>query len=83
MSATSKKFPQVVASLVATLGAFALGGALGWTSPSLPKIDSSQCGDSCDINNVDADKASWIGGILSLGAVAAGPITGHKDKNLL
>lgn len=62
--------------LSATLGSFGCGTALAWTAPALPFIDDSQCDGSCDIPNVDAEAASWIGALMPLGAVLAGPVTG-------
>ena len=60
----------------ATLGAFVLGTALGWTSPALPKIQESECGDECDVSNISDADASWIGALMPVGAMLSGPVVG-------
>ncbi len=67
---------QLIPTLSATLGAFSLGCALAWTSPALPNLESSECEDSCDIDGIDEDRASWISGTFNLFCIASGPVTG-------
>lgn len=73
---TSYSFP-------ATIGAFAVGTALAWTSPALPQIESPGCEvDGCDITTIDAADASWIGALMPLGAMFAGPVVGECAHRL-
>ncbi|CAG7650414.1 unnamed protein product, partial [Allacma fusca] len=53
-----KKGPQYAAALTASIGAFGLGTALGWTSPALPNIEERGDFDSL---KADSDLATWIG----------------------
>ena len=62
----------------ATLGSFGCGTALAWTAPALPHIQSDEClPDDCDISDVTPEQGSWIGAMMPLGAIFAGPITGE------
>lgn len=62
-----KKLPQFTAAISATLAAAAAGTCLTWTSPALPMLPFTE------------QEGSWIGSMLSLGAVpgaaAAGTMT--------
>jgi MFS family permease len=58
----------------ACLGSFGCGTGLAWSSPVLPRVDHDQCLDDCDISDVSASVASWIGPVFPLGAVFAGPM---------
>ena len=63
----------------ATLGSFGCGTALAWTAPALPHIQSDEClPDDCDISDVTPEQGSWIGAMMPLGAIFAGPITGER-----
>ncbi len=66
----------------ATLGSFAFGMTLTWTSPALLQIDETICGDDCDISGVSEEEASWVVGIFSLAVLISAPITGILVINL-
>lgn len=70
---STKKWPQIVAALAATLGSFGCGTGIAWSSPVLPNVNSAECGDNCDIPGVSSGLASWIGPLFALGAFVAGP----------
>ncbi len=53
-----------------------MGATLGWTAPALPYLDEGLCGDDCDVTGITTDDASWIGAVLTLGALLSGPVSG-------
>ncbi|CAG7718365.1 unnamed protein product [Allacma fusca] len=57
----SKKAPQYIAALTATIGAFGLGTVIGWSAPSIPNIESRG-----DLDNLKANSelASWVASIM-------------------
>uniref|UniRef100_A0A1A9ZKQ0 Major facilitator superfamily (MFS) profile domain-containing protein n=1 Tax=Glossina pallidipes TaxID=7398 RepID=A0A1A9ZKQ0_GLOPL len=59
----SKTFPQYVAALSATGGAFAAGTLLGWTSPAQNRLTGGEYG--FPVSNA---AFSWIGSAMTLGA---------------
>lgn len=59
----SKTFPQYVAALSATGGAFAAGTLLGWTSPAQNRLIGGEYGFP-----VSTAAFSWIGSAMTLGA---------------
>ncbi|CAG7831251.1 unnamed protein product [Allacma fusca] len=69
----AKTGPQYFAALTATMGAFALGTALGWASPAVPNMEERR-----DFNNLTADSemATWIGSTTPLGCCFAGFLAG-------
>ncbi|CAG7834852.1 unnamed protein product [Allacma fusca] len=75
----ARKFPQYLATFVANIGAFALGNALGWTSPSLPNIE-----ERGDFNNLQAnsDLATWIGSMTPLGCFFSGFVAGFLVEKI-
>jgi len=78
-SSTYSKKKQVFATFCATLGCLLNGSVIGYTSPAIPSLISS---NSTTIwgheSNIDIQQASWITGLLSigcfLGCIIAGPI---------
>ncbi|XP_071445142.1 facilitated trehalose transporter Tret1 isoform X2 [Hetaerina americana] len=64
-SNTARKLPQYAAALTATLGAFALGTALAWSSPAIPKLEKGEAGFE-----VTSAQSSWVGSLMTLGAAA-------------
>ncbi|KAF4532913.1 hypothetical protein B566_EDAN001517 [Ephemera danica] len=56
---------QYAAAIIATLGAFAAGSVMAWTSPSLPNL---QAPDSHI--PVTTQEGSWIGCLMAIGALA-------------
>lgn len=82
-----KKGPQIIAALAACVGAFGLGTVLGWTSPAGPQLEkdpnfgniikNETAGALPDPNQDSWDQTfSWIGALLSVGALFSGPVTG-------
>ncbi len=69
------KWPQVLAAVTASLGSFAGGTGIAWTSPVIPRIDPDLCLDDCDISGVTPTLSTWIGTIFLLGATLSGPLT--------
>ncbi|OXA56451.1 Facilitated trehalose transporter Tret1-2 [Folsomia candida] len=63
---------QLLGALAANMGALALGTVLSWPAVALPnlRVDPDFTG------NLTTSQESWIGSIVSLGAVAAGPVGG-------
>ena len=60
----------------ATIGAFVLGCALGWSSPAFSSIKcSSDHRDSKSLEHcVLDDEAKWIGGLICIGALIASQV---------
>ncbi|CAL8125629.1 unnamed protein product [Orchesella dallaii] len=72
-----KKWPQLIASIAANMGAFAFGTVLAWSATGIPSmIDGNELGEMT--NSV----SSWIGSIPTLGAVAACPFAGFALDTL-
>ncbi|KAF4523518.1 hypothetical protein B566_EDAN013059 [Ephemera danica] len=68
----SKRLTQYIAALSATLGAFALGNVLAWTSPTqVPIQDDNYYGF-----DVTPEQFAWIGSLLTIGAAASTLPTG-------
>ncbi|CAB3365739.1 Hypothetical predicted protein [Cloeon dipterum] len=59
-----KKFPQYTAALIATLGSFAAGTVMAWTSPTLPLLT----GPSSPLP-ITPDEGSWVGCLMAVGAL--------------
>lgn len=55
------KLPQYVAAVSVTLGAFALGNVLAWTSPTEGEL----------LNKLGVTNWAWVGAIMALGAAVA------------
>jgi len=71
-SFTPNRKPQILASLIVTIGAFSLGNALGWSSPALYDLkESGQLGE------LTKDMESWIGSIVNLGGLVSGFVVGY------
>ena len=52
MAATTRLWPQFVAGVGATLGAFGTGTVISWSAPALPRMELSSCNHTeagCDI----------------------------------
>ncbi|CAB3365741.1 Hypothetical predicted protein [Cloeon dipterum] len=56
--------PQYFAAVLATLSAFSAGTILGWSSPALPILEGADSPVP-----IDADQGSWLGSLLTLGAL--------------
>nr|CAD7603035.1 unnamed protein product [Timema genevievae] len=69
----SRRLPQYLAAIAATLTAFSAGTALGWTSPAIPILQHDTAGNG----GLTMKEASWTGALLSLGAVLGAPPTGY------
>ncbi|XP_065350463.1 facilitated trehalose transporter Tret1-like [Cloeon dipterum] len=59
-----KMFPQYTAALIATLGSFAAGTVMAWTSPTLPLLT----GPSSPLP-ITPDEGSWVGCLMAVGAL--------------
>ncbi|CAG7629769.1 unnamed protein product [Allacma fusca] len=66
------KFRQFFAASVVTLGIFGLGTVLAYTSPALPKIESTG-----DLGNVTYSQKAWVGSTSMLGALSSSPFAGY------
>ena len=75
----------------ATFGGYCLGLGLSWTSPALPRISGDACyvfngtvGPDCYFQPgedghpmpLTDDQASWVGGLLAIGALVSAFVTG-------
>lgn len=71
--AKSKKCPQYFAAIATTMGSFAVGASLAWSSPASPRLVAGH-EYSFTVND---EQMSWIGSLLPIGAVmAAVPTSG-------
>ncbi len=62
-----------------TLGVFALGTVLGWSSPALPNLLQEPHGH---FRNISKEQESWIGSSATLGAFFSCPIAGMSIEKL-
>ncbi len=65
------KTRQALSSLGYCVGAFAMGNALGWSSPSLPRLESPESSPQ-----LTQAQAGWVGSLVCLGALLQGPSSG-------
>ncbi|CAG7726595.1 unnamed protein product [Allacma fusca] len=68
-----KRFPQYLATFIATIGTFSHGNSLGWSAPALPNIEKN--GDFENFKS-NSDIATWIGAITLLGCFFSGFFVG-------
>ncbi|XP_001946479.3 facilitated trehalose transporter Tret1-2 homolog [Acyrthosiphon pisum] len=72
-----KKFRQYVTALSATVGPFAVGTVLAWTSPALPMLLSAD-----STIKITPDQGSWVGSLIAIGAIF-GSIPAGKTADLI
>ncbi|BES96718.1 transporter [Nesidiocoris tenuis] len=65
----ASRLPQYIAAIAATLGGFVMGSQLGWTSPT-----KTQMFEKYHMEDIDW---SWVGGILSAGAMVGALSAGY------
>ncbi|XP_018325286.1 facilitated trehalose transporter Tret1 [Agrilus planipennis] len=65
VSNNSKKFPQYIAAISATISAAAAGAVLGWTSPITTDIKDGKYNKI----SVTDNELAWIGSFVTLGAI--------------
>ncbi|XP_054258380.1 facilitated trehalose transporter Tret1-like isoform X4 [Macrosteles quadrilineatus] len=75
----SKKWPQHLAALLASLISMATGAVAGWSSPAIPYLQGHM---GTEVTNpITDEQASWVGSIVTLGclvgAIPAGTLS-HK-----
>lgn len=70
----TKKYRQVIAAFAATIGAFALGTGLAWTSPALPHL--ADCTNCTLPVSFTAQQGSWIASLFPVGAMIASQAVG-------
>ncbi|KAK6618642.1 hypothetical protein RUM43_013033 [Polyplax serrata] len=75
---SGNKFPQYLAAVSATLGAFALGTTLAWTSP-VASSENNYINDVMKNYTKEEIKQawSWIGALMPLGAAAISIVIGY------
>ncbi|VVC44860.1 Hypothetical protein CINCED_3A012419 [Cinara cedri] len=71
-----KKFRQYAAALSTTIGPFAVGTVLAWTSPVLPMLEGP--GSKIPITS---DEGSWVGSLIAIGAII-GSIPAGKGADI-
>ncbi len=71
------KTRQTVSALGYCVGAFAMGNALGWSSPALPRLESTESSPQ-----LTPEQAGWVGSLVCLGALLQGPTTGYLMTRL-
>ncbi|OXA62848.1 facilitated trehalose transporter Tret1-2 homolog [Folsomia candida] len=67
-----EKSNQIFAAASATVGAFGLGTVLAWTSPALESMQK----ESEEFKEISKESQSWVGAILTLGALFSAPVCG-------
>ncbi|KAK4877068.1 hypothetical protein RN001_009574 [Aquatica leii] len=60
-----RSLPQYVATIAATLSAFAAGTVLAWTSPIITTLEKGQYNNI----SINEDEMGWIGSFVTLGAM--------------
>jgi len=79
------KRPQILAALAAAIGGFVLGNFLGYPAPVQPQLqDPNHTGDvySKWYINLTDDQNSWVGALMTLGALLGG-MTGGIFMDML
>ncbi|XP_008207267.1 facilitated trehalose transporter Tret1-2 homolog [Nasonia vitripennis] len=80
MEESGSKLPQYVAATAANLCIFAGGAMMGWTSPVLANMGKNDT-KSMDDNPlgvvVTDDEGSWVGSLMTLGAVTGSLFSGY------
>jgi len=71
-----KKFRQYAAALSTTIGPFAVGTVLAWTSPVLPMLESENSRIP-----ITSDEGSWVGSLIAIGAII-GSIPAGKSADI-
>ncbi|CAM1307224.1 SLC2A8 (predicted) [Pycnogonum litorale] len=61
-----------IAAFSAWLGSVAMGSTIGYTSPAIPLMRE----ESSPVR-ITRNEAAWIGSLMNVGALVAGPITGY------
>ena len=71
-----------------SLGAFSMGAAIAWTSPTLPNLEDCSNNtlkpDGCAFEGVEytSDQTSWIASLFNIGALISSCITGFVMSKL-
>ncbi|XP_043525601.1 solute carrier family 2, facilitated glucose transporter member 8-like [Frieseomelitta varia] len=76
MAEKGSTLPQYVAAAAANLCCVASGALLGWTSPVLPNLGST-LEDNPLGRKITADENSWIGSLISVGAIIGSFVAGY------
>ncbi|XP_037913130.1 facilitated trehalose transporter Tret1 [Hermetia illucens] len=68
-----KKYPQLLAAVLVNLSSFAIGTALGWTSPVGPKLSDPDMKDTplSFVLASSSDDFAWISSLIAIGALIA------------
>ncbi|KAK2154100.1 hypothetical protein LSH36_276g00007 [Paralvinella palmiformis] len=69
VSSKPRLCPQIFATLVTCMASLSIGFALGFSSPTIKELQ-----DSSLLNS--PDQVSWYGSLMTVGAIAGGPIAG-------
>ncbi|TRY70088.1 hypothetical protein TCAL_05190 [Tigriopus californicus] len=74
----ASKWPQILAAVSTTIGAFGLGAGMAWTSPTLPNlVNCSNRTEGCTFDQeFSKEEGSWIGSTYTLGAMVSAIVTG-------
>ncbi|XP_069689879.1 facilitated trehalose transporter Tret1-like [Periplaneta americana] len=78
----SRRVPKAslfVAGITAGISSFTYGNVVGWMSPTLPLLQSTE--PAVGETAITPDQASWLGSLLFLGALVASPIFGYICEN--
>ncbi|CAG7824216.1 unnamed protein product [Allacma fusca] len=71
----TKKWPQLLAGLMAANGAFALGTVLAWPSPCIPELIKSK-----EFGNLRGSQPSWLASLAILGAACSAIPAGRDEE---
>ncbi|XP_050535056.1 uncharacterized protein LOC126902078 [Daktulosphaira vitifoliae] len=72
-----KKLRQYAAALSTTIGPFAVGTVLAWTSPVLPILES----ENSPKFTITTEEGSWVGSLIAIGAII-GSIPAGKSADI-
>ena len=75
VSPKPKIYPQILATLIVCLGSLSMGFSLGFSSPT-----STALQDNGLLRN--KDEVSWFGSLVTIGAIAGGPVAGFFVEKL-
>ncbi|CAG7786384.1 unnamed protein product [Allacma fusca] len=70
-----KKWPQLLAGLMAANGAFALGTVLAWPSPCIPELIKSK-----EFGDLRGSQPSWLASLAILGASCSAIPAGRDEE---
>ncbi|XP_063708636.1 solute carrier family 2, facilitated glucose transporter member 8-like [Culicoides brevitarsis] len=78
----NKQYRQFFVGFIANLSTMAAGTCMGWSAPVIPKLSHPEMKDTPLSHVLSDNEASWIGSLVSLGAIF-GPLIAGPSANII